>query len=150
MAFFWSFLHSPTTPYWKPVRQIWDDVEEGTQLALPLSLSPDMVPALRQCSTLWRCHTRRTLLPQLLARYKSRYFVKHSCCLSLTKDPSNHLNSCYTMNTLSSTLTLSYKPSSNHTNLELPCKHTKKCLCVPMSVSVPISVDYDFWKVEHP
>lgn len=76
--------------------------------------------------------------------------VKHDCCLALTEDPPNHLRSCYTVNTVSSTLTLSYAPSSSCTDSELPCKHAKKYLRVPMSIPAPISVDYNFWKVEQP
>lgn len=76
--------------------------------------------------------------------------VKRNCCLALTVDAPNHLRSCYTSNTVNSTLTLSCTPSSSCTGSGLPRKHAKKYLRVPMSGPAPISVDYNFWKVEQP
>lgn len=79
---------------------------------------------------------------------KKAGIVKHSCCLALTEDPPNHPCSCYTVNTVSSTFTLSYAPSFNCTDPGLSCKHVKKYLHVPMSIPPPISTEYNIWKVE--
>lgn len=115
-------------------------MEEGAQLASPLSLNADKFPSLTSILQHSDSVTQGRLSCLSTQPGTKADVLKHNCCSALTEDPPNHLRSCYTANTVSSTL--SYAPSSSCTNSGLPCKRTKKYVCVPMSIPAPISADY--------
>lgn len=74
MAFFWSFLPSPTTNLLKTCEvNVRQQCGGGSTACFTSLLKCGQIPITDiYLAALWQCHTRKTLLPQHAARYKSR------------------------------------------------------------------------------